>query len=157
MLAAAAESHISWFGRGRERVEVDGVSVFLGAGDVVLAFPHPGADLAGAVTLAREAAAREIGCWALQPDEELGQRLARLGFQDGWQPHWMGLDLDADLASPDREVAVTLECSRELPYGSEHHEAVLGGDVRHFAVREEDRIVGHAVLDIDRRGATGGI
>src|SRR5262245_925246 len=148
MLVDAERNHESWFGRGRERVELEGVSIFLGSGDAVLAFPGRDADLSGAVRLTREAGAKEVGCWALTPEVALGERLHRLGFQDGWEPHWMGIDPHARDASPAYPVEHTTECERELPYYSPHHELVLGGDVHHFIVRDGARTVGHAVLNI---------
>ena len=42
--------------------------------------------------LAVSSGVSEVGCWALAPDERLGRRLVGLGFQDGWQPHWMGIE-----------------------------------------------------------------
>ena len=144
-----ASSHRSWFGRSRDHVEVDGVDVFIGARDAVLAFPRPDADLAAAVDLALEAQVREVSCWALAPDDDLGGRLHTLGFQDGWAPHWMGIDPRDAAPPPDSVVEETTECADTVPYASGEHRRVLGGDVRHFVVRDEGIIVGHAVLDVD--------
>jgi GNAT superfamily N-acetyltransferase len=124
------------------------VTVFVGRGDAVLAFPESGADLAGAVALARAAGAREVGCWALEPDDELGARLTALGFRDGWQPHWMGIDpreAGEEAAYPIEESS---ECRRELPYWSQAHEHA-GGDVHHLVAREGGALVGHTVLNVD--------
>lgn len=118
----------------------------------MLAFPEPGADLDGAVALAREAGVREAGCWALEPDDELGARLTALGFQDGWQPHWMGIDPRELREEPAHAVAESSECSRELPYGSDAH-ANAGGDVHHFVAHEDATLVGHTVLNIDGESA----
>jgi ribosomal protein S18 acetylase RimI-like enzyme len=148
-------SHCSWFGRGRDRVELDGVDVFLGPRDATIAFPAPGADLAGAVRLAVERGVREVGCWAYAPDDELGARMRALGFQDGWSPHWMGIDPRTVTAAPDRSVEETVECADGLPYGGAGHGAIAGDGVHHFVVREGEAIVGHAVLDV--AGDQGGI
>ena len=148
-----ASSHRSWFGRSRDHVEVDGVDVFIGADDAVLAFPRPDADLAAAVDLALEAQVREASCWALAPDDDLGGRLHTLGFQDGWAPHWMGIDPRDAAPPPDSVVEETTECADTVPYASGEHRRVLGGDVRHFVVRDEGIIVGHAVLDVDGESA----
>jgi ribosomal protein S18 acetylase RimI-like enzyme len=153
VLPDAASNHRSWFSRGRQRVELDGVTVFIGPADAILAFPESAAELATAVELAR--GAREISCWALGPDDELGRRLASLGFQDGWSPHWMGVDPRGGHDEPPHGVDESTTCEPRLPYASEHHRSVLGGDVRHFLVRDGSDIVGHAVLNVDR--ATGGI
>jgi Acetyltransferase (GNAT) family len=155
MLSDAARNHLSWFARGRELVELDAVRVFLGDGDAVLAFPEADGDLADAVRLARESGAREISCWALLPDVDLGERLSALGLQDGWQPHWMGVDPTSQREEPAHAVEETTTCSRVLDYWSGRHESVLGGDVHHFVVRSDDTIVGHAVLNV--AGETGGI
>jgi ribosomal protein S18 acetylase RimI-like enzyme len=129
--------------------------VFLGDGDGMLAFPRSDGDLSTAVRLALESGVAEVGCWALAPDEELGRRLAALGFHDGWQPHWMGVDpVPSD--PTDRPVSETAECDRALPYASPSHEAALGlEDVHHFVVREGTAVVGHAVLNVV--GDSGGI
>ena len=148
-----ASSHRSWFGRSRDHVEVAGVDVFIGARDAVLAFPRPDADLAAAVDLALEAQVREASCWALAPDDDLGGRLHTLGFQDGWAPHWMGIDPRDAAPPPDSVVEETTECADTVPYASGEHRRVLGGDVRHFVVRDKGIIVGHAVLDVDGESA----
>jgi ribosomal protein S18 acetylase RimI-like enzyme len=155
VLEDAARNHRSWFGKGRELVELDAVALFLGRDDAVLAFPRCEGDLSTAVRLACESGANEIGCWALAPDGELGSRLSQLGFQDGWEPHWMGTDPRGQREEPGHEVEETAECARCLPYSSKGHESVLGGNVHHFVVREGPTIVGHAVLNVD--GESGGI
>jgi hypothetical protein len=151
MLTDAARNHRSWFERSRDVVELEGVTLFLGCGDAVVAFPDADGGLAGAVRLACESGAREIGCWALRPDDELGMQLSRLGFQDGWQPQWMGVHSRGRLEEPKHDVEITTMCARHLPYASEGHETVLGGDVHHFVVRAGAAIAGHAVLKSTER------
>jgi ribosomal protein S18 acetylase RimI-like enzyme len=131
------------------------LTLFVGGTDAVLAFPAADADLATAVRLAREAGVREVSCWSLHPNEQLGRRLAELGFQDGWQPHWMGIDPRRASGSVAHEVEETTACARDLPYASEQHESVLGGDVHHLVARDGAAIVGHVVLDVDEE--RGGI
>ena len=150
-----ARSHRSWFGGNRERVELDGVDVFLGGSDATLAFPAPGVDLSGAVRLAVQRGVSEVGCWALAPDAELGGQLHGLGFQDGWAPHWMGIDPRPLVDLPAELVEETSKCADGPPYGWAGHGAVAGEGVHHFVVREQGGIVGHAVLDVD--GERGGI
>jgi len=147
-------SHRSWFGRGSERVELEGVEVYLGARNATIAFPEPGADLDGAVRLALDRGVRELGCWSYAPEDVLGGRLHALGFQDGWSPHWMGID-PMEAAGPSEPVEETSECVEGLPYGGAGHGAVAAEGVHHFVVRERGRIVGHAVLDVG--GDQGGI
>jgi GNAT superfamily N-acetyltransferase len=155
MLADAETSHLSWFGRARERFELGSVTLFVGRGSAVLAFPRALDDLERAVRAARESGVREVSCWALAPDGALGAELHRLGFQDGWQPHWMGIDPGAQRGQPTREVEETLACAAHLPYAHAAHDPVLGGDVHHLVVRDGEAIVGHTVLDV--AGDRGGI
>jgi GNAT superfamily N-acetyltransferase len=155
VLGDAENNHRAWFARGRKLCLVDGVDLFLGGGNAVLAFPATDADLSEAVRLARESGAMEIGCWALRPDEVLGARLSALGFQDGWQPHWMGFDATRAVEETGQEVEETTTCARDLPYASEAHERSIGRDAHHFVVRRESRIVGHAILNV--AGSSGGI
>jgi hypothetical protein len=139
-------------------MDLDGVTLFVGRGDAVIAFPDPARDLAQAVRLALEVGVREVGCWAAASDATLAARLSALGFQDGWQPHWMGLDPQTRRVEADRfELEETTACDRDLPYCSPRHESVIasGDGIHHFVARETSAIVGHAVLNVD--GETGGI
>ena len=70
-------------------------------GEGVIAFPHFPDDLAGerideivAFYLERRPE-RLVGCWSLAPPQppDLGVRLLARGFQPGWRPCWMALDL----------------------------------------------------------------
>ena len=81
-------------------------------GEVILAFPHldaaaAGATLDAALSDARQKPVRQVACWSLLPTQppDLAARLVARGFQWGWQPHWMALDLEqgekADLPVPD--------------------------------------------------------
>lgn len=153
MLRDVQRNHRSWFARGAEAVELDGVTLYVDSTAATLAFPSREADLEGAVRAAHERGVRELGCWSLAPDEEVGRRLLALGFQDGWQPHWMGID---PARRPDvmaaQAVEQTSECSTELPYG---HDAPFDDVSRHFVVRDGETIVGHVVLHVE--GATGGV
>ena len=155
VLADAAKNHLAWFGRGGERFELDGVTLFIGGGHAVLAFPHRDADLAEAVSRARDAGVAEVGCWALEPDDELGDRLRRLGFHDGWQPHWMGVDTRVPRDAPGHPIERSGDCDPELPYASPQHRQLLAGDVQHLVARQGGQLVGHGVLNIE--GETGGI
>jgi len=156
VLHDAARNHESWFGRGRERVDLEGATLFLGSAEAVLAFPRADGDLSGAVGLACLAGAREIGCWSLALDTALGERLTRLGFQDGWQPHWMGIDPTAAVEPGEHDVERTTDCDPDLPYHSPQHLQALGADTHHLVVRAGGGApVGHAVLHV--AGDVGGI
>lgn len=155
MLEDAERNHRSWFGRLAEELEVGGVALFLSPGNATIAFPAATSDPAPAVQRALAEGVREIGCWSLAPDDLLGASLTALGFQDGWQPHWMGFDpRELDAESP-HHVSETTECAESVPYASSAHRAAIGGDVHHFVARDGGPIVGHAVLNVD--GATAGI
>ena len=148
-------SHRSWFGRRTERVDLDGVEVYLGRHSATLAFPEPGADLAEALRVAVDHGVREVGCWSMAPDAELGAGLTALGFQDGWQPHWMGIDPRHVAPEPTHPVEETSECADGLPYGWPGHGSVADDGVHHLVVRSGEDIVGHVVLDV--AGDQGGI
>src|SRR3954447_1564345 len=118
--APAARNHTSWMraralatgggiGRhGRLRWFAEGLG-----GGVALPFPRnasgPALDAVVADAAARGASA--IACWAtgLEPYEPLAQLLVDRGFQWGWQPHWMAVELDAPAlnAAPDPRVTIT--------------------------------------------------
>jgi GNAT superfamily N-acetyltransferase len=155
MLADAAANHRSWFGRAGDRFDHDGVTLYIGAGHAVLAFPRSDADVAAAVAQARDAGVAEASCWALGPDDALGERLRGLGFQDGWQPHWMGADPRVPREPPHHPIERSADCDPELPYASPGHRQMLAGDVHHLVAREGGLIVGHVVLNVD--GSTGGV
>src|SRR3954454_2605691 len=119
LVAAAARNHTSWMraralatgggiGRhGRLRWVAEG----LGGGGA-LPFPPnatgPALDARVPDAAARDASA--IACWAtgLEPYEPLAQRLVDRGFQWGWQPHWMAVELDALALDAPTDPRVTL-------------------------------------------------
>jgi ribosomal protein S18 acetylase RimI-like enzyme len=152
VLQDVERNHRSWLARGRETVELDGLTLYLGTRNATLAFPRPDADLETAMRMAAERGVSEVGCWGLVPNERLGRRLLALGFQDGWEPHWMGIE-SAD--RPERAVEAAEEsdeCSTALPYG---HDVAPADVARHFVARDGGALVGHAVLHVE--GETGGL
>ncbi len=152
MLGDVERNHRSWLTRERDAVELDGVTALLGATTATLAFPRPDADLETAVRIAVEGGVTEVGCWALRPDERLGRRLLGLGFQDGWQPHWMGIEPASRAERSEPAVEESGECSTELPYG---HDPAPSDVARHLVVRDGGAVVGHVVLHVE--GETGGV
>lgn len=128
------------------------MTVYLGDTNATLAFPRPDADLETAARTAADRGVSEVGCWALAPDERLGRRLLALGFQDGWQPHWMGIEPTRRIELPEGAVEESDECSAALPYG---HEPALTDVARHLVAREREGVVGHVVLHVE--GDSGGI
>ena len=152
MLQDVERNHRSWLARGRETVELDGLTLYLGTRNATLAFPRPDADLETAVRMAAERGVSEVGCWGLVPNERLGRRLLALGFQDGWEPHWMGIE-SADRSVRAAEAAEESDqCSTALPYG---HDVAPADVARHFVARDGGALVGHAVLHVE--GETGGL
>jgi GNAT superfamily N-acetyltransferase len=52
------------------------------------------------------------GCWSLEPPQpsDLGVRLLARGFQPGWRPYWMGLDLrQMPTGGPPKGLTITLD------------------------------------------------
>jgi ribosomal protein S18 acetylase RimI-like enzyme len=152
VLGDVERNHRSWLALGRETVALDGVTLCLGETSATLAFPRSDADLETAVRAAVERGVSEIGCWALAPDERLGGRLLGLGFQDGWQPHWMGRDPEHCIQPSEPAAEESGECSAALPYG---HDPVPLDVARHFVARDRAALVGHVVLHVE--GDSGGI
>jgi GNAT superfamily N-acetyltransferase len=76
--------------------------IVTGARDGAIGFPRSAARLDDALRWARRRGLRGLGCWSLHPDTQLGVRLLARGFEWGWEPHWMGLDL---ARLPDEESA----------------------------------------------------
>ena len=81
-----------------------------------LPFPRRAAAARGSTRSSPGRAARgggRIGCWAtgLEPTEELAARLVARGFEWGWQPHWMALELGGIAArgAPMTRVALVTE------------------------------------------------
>jgi GNAT superfamily N-acetyltransferase len=100
------------------------------------------------------------GCWSLDPPQpvELGVRLLARGFQVGWRPHWMALELTRlrtehpfpkglDIV---RDNTSSLDRVKELPYAQviipSERTAELPGQWTRFVARWEGKIVAHSVV-----------
>jgi GNAT superfamily N-acetyltransferase len=84
-----------------------------------------------------------IGCWAtgLEPTGELAARLVARGFEWGWQPHWMALELGRlPLDEEDDRVSLVTEVPE---YGPGFGRALLR------LVREQPHRFVHAVARVD--------
>jgi GNAT superfamily N-acetyltransferase len=98
---------------------------------------------------ALETAAPTVGCWALAPDPRLDAHLRALGFEPGWQPHWMAKPVGAP-AQPDPRVSEPAEVPEYDAYG----QSLLAltrerPQTSHlFVAREEGRFAGHAWLHV---------
>lgn len=182
LVEAAAANHISWFSDNARVVggEVwqEGGLTFIyspasdpGAkGEVILAFPRLDADTAGtiieaAVNDARRREVRQVGCWSILPTEptDFAARMVARGFQWGWQPHWMALDLEkvppADFPLPaNMHIALDDESDWEvegLPHYNRADAARLQAHAQqsprrtyHFGAWQDGKIVGHSLLHL---------
>jgi GNAT superfamily N-acetyltransferase len=100
------------------------------------------------------------GCWSLDPPQpsDLGVRLLARGFQPGWRPRWMALDLrsqPSQYPSP-RGLSIAadntnaLDHVRDLPYAQvivpDPRIAELPGQWTRFVARLRGKIVAHSVV-----------
>jgi len=100
------------------------------------------------------------GCWSLDPARpaDLGARLLARGFQPGWRPRWMGLDLlrlQTHHPSPKGldigiDNLISLDSIKELPYAQvvipSAQKAELPGQWTRFVARWKGKIVAHSVV-----------
>ncbi|HVU96559.1 MAG TPA: GNAT family N-acetyltransferase [Puia sp.] len=100
------------------------------------------------------------GCWSLDPTRpaDLGALLLARGFQPGWRPRWMGLDLlrvqthhpfpkglDIDI-----DNLISLDSIKGLPYAQvvipSAQKAELPGQWTRFIARWKGKIVAHSIV-----------
>jgi GNAT superfamily N-acetyltransferase len=100
------------------------------------------------------------GCWSLDPARpaDLGVRLLARGFQPGWRPRWMGLDLrqvQTDHPTPKGleifiDNTISLDKVKDLPYAQviipSSAKAELPGQWTRFIARWKGKIVAHSVV-----------
>jgi hypothetical protein len=155
LLRATAANHRAWHrrcaavaGGGIERC--DGVDIVFAGGGGTIAFPRSRARsrerLDEAMRRAHRLALRTMACWSLDEDRVLGTLLVARGFEWGWQPHWMALDL-AQLPDEESEHAVVTAQGghpRALPYASSRPDPPAA---RHLAVRRRGQTVGHVLVN----------
>jgi GNAT superfamily N-acetyltransferase len=142
LLEAAAANHRAWFRRlaaasGGRIERGEGVDLVVdGRGHATIAFPGPGIRSRAPIeALLREATslgASSMACWSLAEDRALGVLLLARGFEWGWQPHWMAIELAA-LAGDAPEHAV-----EAVP--AEHPSA------RRLLVRSGDDTIGSVIV-----------
>lgn len=103
---------------------------------------------------------RGAGCWSLDPPRpvELGIRLLARGFQVGWRPRWMALELSrlrTEHSFPTgldivRDNVSSLDRVKELPYAQviipSERTAELPGQWTRFVARWRGKIVAHSVV-----------
>ncbi len=128
LLRATAANHRAWFRRAADsRIErPGGIELVVHGPEGALPFPvkRDRPAVAGAVQRADELELRTVSCWSLDEDKALGTLLIARGFEWGWQPWWMALELDRMPAEkPRHRVHVRRR-------GSVHRLAVRDGDGR---------------------------
>ncbi len=110
----------------------------------------------------RARAVKGTGCWSLQPSQpaDLDIKLLARGFQPGWQPCWMALDLQAintGYAVPDglkvtADNTTSTAAVKNLPYNGGHgavSTALLQQHPRlaqRFIATLDGKIVGHSCV-----------
>ena len=121
LLRAVAASHHRWFrSRDEGRVLIDG------AADI-------------------EALASASGVWSLRRDDALGVRLVARGFDWGWRPHWMGIELREEPAAPESFEIVPAgpPFAKTLPY---REKGPLPDGGVHLGVRLREKLVGQVIV-----------
>ena len=161
-VAAAVANHRVWFERlaaacGGSVERVGDVELAVVGDAAALPFPAGPAGLAGAVERCRALRLREVGCWAAAPDGALGALLRALGFQDGWQPHWMAADPRAVPVEDGSEVELGRgEGTPRLPYWSPRRAMLIEAfpdEVVQLVVRAGGEVLGEATLNLADGGA----
>jgi ribosomal protein S18 acetylase RimI-like enzyme len=157
---AAVANHRNWFerlaeasGGGVERF--DGVLLTVAGDAAALPFPAGTGGLRAAVARCRALGLREVGCWAAEPDDELGRALGTLGFQDGWQPHWMAIEPRTGRPHASIEPGHG-EGGPDLPYWSPRKRALLEAfpdDVAQLVFRGSGRVLGEVTVNLADDGA----
>jgi GNAT superfamily N-acetyltransferase len=153
LIRAAARNHVSWMARGAQVAGGDIVRerrlrwiapAASAGGEAALPFPgvpsRPALDRMLAGCRARGAVG--VGCWAsgLEPTGELAARLVARGFEWGWQPHWMAIDLARVPADADDPRVSLVEAVPE--YGGY-------GQTLMALARSRPRRFWHAVARVD--------
>jgi GNAT superfamily N-acetyltransferase len=177
---AAAANHTAWFqawarAAGGEACRTDGVQWAVTAESLTVTFPrltHANADSTLNFLVAEffQRNLNTASCWSLLPSHprDLGVRLAARGFEWGWQPHWMAMDLrelPTDYALPEG-LRITVEDDadwevKRLPHfdpASRPRWLAMARNrprrVWHFAAWLDGKIVGHSILHVTT-GALG--
>ena len=180
-IRAALRNHRAWFSEtclaGGGAVLKDNGVVYLTVGEKterggVIAFPTLKTATAGE-TLDRilayyrsgrpeDGSGGSVAVWATVPTRprDLGSRLLARGFEWGWQPHWMAVDLHVPVVdfplSENLRIAVDDEAQwdvADLPYYSPDEVTKLRAIARHrprrmwhFGAWLNDQLVGHSIL-----------
>ena len=158
LVRAAAANHRALFRRcaavtGGSAERHGGLDLVVSEGAGTIAFQRPGQSRArlrgrldAVMRRAEELDLRAMSCWSVAEDKRLGALLLARGFEWGWEPHWMALDLaPAPAAAGEYEVVPAPdELPPDLPYASTRPDPPAA---RHLAVRDRGRAVGHVVVN----------
>jgi GNAT superfamily N-acetyltransferase len=181
LVRAAAANQTEWMLRTAEAAggavhRERGASWALSSAGAVLAFPQLSYErlvglLPQFLSAARRSAAREASCWSLLPTEpdELGKELLAAGFGEGWQAHWMAIEIASRAGGATPEgvevgLAPATWKAAALPWDGEGIAAVRSRlananprRVWHVGAWRDGRPVGHALLNITtgRLGVAG--
>ncbi|MBV8948449.1 MAG: GNAT family N-acetyltransferase [Solirubrobacterales bacterium] len=134
LLRAVAANHRAWFRRHGDVAERSrGIDLIVNGREGTIAFParRSRAAVAWAVDRATALGLPTVSCWSLSEDKALGTLLIARGFEWGWQPWWMALDLDA---LPDEELRHRVRSRRR-------------GAIYVLAVRDERHNIGGVVVN----------
>jgi len=177
----AARNHIDWFTRlasaSGEGTGVERGLAWAGDGSRSLLFPELEAATAGEALDAflessrADAGVKTIGCWSLLPSQpiDLGARLLARGFEWGWQPHWMRLELGRwddqipDVPGLDIRVddlrgpsARGIEARGEKRVAASRRMAAAG-EAWHFGARKAGKLVGHVAVSLCEGDGSAGL
>ncbi len=181
LVRAAAANQTEWMLRTAEAAggavhRERGASWALSPAGAVLAFPQLSYErlvglLPQFLSAARRSAAREASCWSLLPTEpdELGNELLAAGFGEGWQAHWMAIEIASRAGGGTPEgvevgLAPATWKATALPWDGEGIAAVRSRlasanprRVWHLGAWRDGRPVGHAVVNVTtgRLGVAG--
>lgn len=115
-----------------------------------LAFPSLSAGRAASllpevVSAARDAGAIEASCWSSLPTRppDLHERLVALGFEEGWQAHWMAVELDRLRPAGVPEGVLVAESGEDWTPTTLPYDGVESTSARHALVRARPRRVWH--------------
>jgi GNAT superfamily N-acetyltransferase len=181
LVRAAAANQTEWLARTAEAAggiarRERGVTWTASPAGAALAFPELSRErlqglLPQFLSAAARSGAREASCWSLLPPEprELGEELEAAGFGEGWQAHWMALEIHSRPASP-RPAGVEVGLAPAtwkatvLPWDGDRIAAVRANlaavhprRVWHIGAWREGRPVGHATVNVTtgRLGVAG--
>jgi GNAT superfamily N-acetyltransferase len=110
-------------------------------GELLVPFPQRAPDGA-LLDRARALGVRRVGCWTAGRDLDLSE----LGFDPGWEPHWMASPAGA--APPDPRVGEAHEVSEYDEYGQRLLALTRSATSFLFVAREDGRFAGQAWLHV---------